>query len=208
MVYQITKIDHPRLEEVYERSMQELGDFFELNWVQNRPHLMIVPDRATIDSLMGEKTEDWVVGGWSSNGGVYILSDANFESESSHVYSDAEYFALIKHELAHCFTNVVSGSAKLPVWLSEGISIFVSGQNEFKKRPEKLANFLEFHENGGSGVYSEAGFAVEFLVKTHGRGKLLELIKKIKTTDSRDSFYRLFASIYGFELSYDNFLVS
>jgi len=206
MTYQIQKINHPKLDKVYETSMKELDSFFKLNWKYNRPNLILVPDRKTIDSLKGQKTEDWVVG-WVDKGDVYLLCDKNYEMESNHKYSDEEYFALLKHELAHCFSNIVSNFTSKPVWLLEGISIFLSGQNKLKTRPTQYKKFIEFYETGGSEVYYESGFAVEFLVKKYGKIKLISLFKKAKESNSKKDFAKLFKSIYGFNLSYDNFKI-
>jgi len=203
MVFEINKINNPKLDEVYEKSMEELDSFFELGWKYNRPNLIIVPDRKTINSLKGKETKEWVVG-WTSGNAVYILSDKNYETESNHKYSDEEYFALLKHELAHCFANIFSGFCQKPIWLLEGISIFLSGQLKLKTKPKRFSKFLDFFENGGEGVYSESGFAVKFLVEKYGKEKLLQLLKKAKKFDSKEDFADLFKSIYNFELNYNN----
>lgn len=206
MIYKINQIDHPKLEEIYTNSMKELDDFFQINWKFNRPHLILVPDRKTINSLKEQKTEDWIVG-WVGNGNVYLLDDKNFETESNHKYSDEEYFALIKHELAHCFSNIVSNFSRKPVWLLEGISIYLSGQNKLKAKPKRFEGFIDFFDKGGKGVYSESGFAVMFLVEKYGREKLLNLLKESKKFETREKFADLFESIYDFKLSYNNFKI-
>lgn len=206
MIYKISKAEHPKLEEIYISSMEELDQFFQIDWKFNRPHIILVPDRKTIDWLKRQKTEDWVVG-WAGNGNVYLLEDKNFEKESNHKYSDEEYFALIKHELAHCFSNIVSSFSRKPVWLLEGISIYLSGQNKLKTKPKKFEKFIEFFDKGGKEVYSESGFAVMFLVKKYGKEKLLNLLKESKKSESSENFSNLFKSIYGFGLSYANFEV-
>lgn len=186
--------------------MIELDSFFRLNWEHNRPNLILVPDRKTIDALKGKKTEAWLVG-WVNGTDAYLLSDKNYEKESNHKYSDKEYFALIKHELAHCFSDIISNFSRKPVWLLEGISIFLSGQNKFKTKPKKLSKFIDFYDKCRKEVYHESGFAVEFLVKKYGKEKLLKLLKKAKEADSKEDFANLFKSIYGFNLSYENFEV-
>ncbi|HPA25902.1 MAG TPA: hypothetical protein PLK76_04050 [bacterium] len=206
MVFEINKINHSKLDQVYKKSMNELDSFFELDWKHNRPNLVLIPDRETINNLKGSETEEWLVG-WVNGNMVYILSDKNYETESNHKYSDEEYFALLKHELAHCFSNIYSDFCKKPIWLLEGISIFLSGQIKLKTKPIKFSKFLEFYENGGKEVYSEAGFVVEFLVKKYGKEKLLQLLKKAKEYNSKKDFAGLFKSIYDFELAYENFKI-
>lgn len=186
--------------------MKELDSFFELGWKYNKPNLVLIPNRKTINYLKDKETEEWLVG-WVSGNTVYLLSDKNYETESNHKYSDNEYFALLKHELAHCFSNIVSRYTRKPIWLLEGISIFLSGQLKLKTKPKIISKFLDFYENGGQGVYSESGFAVEFLAKKYGKEKLIQLLKKAKESNSKNDFADLFKSIYDFELSYDNFEV-
>ena len=206
MVFQIKKIENFELDSFYESTMKELNSFFGLKWEQNKPNIILVKDRKTIDLLGQKKTEDWVVG-WVKGNDVYLLSDKNYESESCHKYSKEEYEALLKHELAHCFSNVISEGFYKPIWLLEGISIFLSGQNKFKNKPKLLKNFIEFFEKGGKEVYSEAGFVVEYLVKKYGKEKLLSLLAQIKKAKTEKDFNNLFKSIYGFDLSYDNFKI-
>lgn len=204
MVFEINRIKHSKLEHFYKNSMNKLDSFFELGWKHNRPNLVLIPNRETINNLKGTETEEWLVG-WVNENTVYMLSDKNFETESNHNYSDEEYFSLLKHELAHCFSNIYSEFCKKPIWLLEGISIFLSDQIKCQKKPEKFSKFLEFYEHGGKDVYSEAGFVVEFLVKKHGKEKLLQLLKKAKESNSKEGFANLFKSIYNFELNYENF---
>lgn len=206
MVFKISKINHSKLDEVYEISMAELESFFEIKWNYSRPNMTLVDDRKTINLLRGEKTGNWLIG-WARNTDIYLLSDKTFEKESNHKYSDEEYFALIKHELAHCFTNIITWSTNKPLWLLDGISAFLSGQTKLKTKPKRLTKFIEFYKKCGAGLYEESGFAVEFLVKTYGKEKLLELLKRLKEANSKEEFANLFKSIYGFELSYENFKI-
>ncbi|MBR9706235.1 hypothetical protein GOV14_04320 [Candidatus Pacearchaeota archaeon] len=206
MVFEINQTNNPKLDEAYEKSMKELDSFFKLGWKYNRPNLVLVPDRKTINSLKGKETPEWVVG-WTQGNTVYLLSDKNYETQSNHKYSDDEYFALLKHELAHCFSHIISKFSQKPIWLLEGLSIYLSGQLKLRTKPGKYSKFLEFYENGGKGVYSESGFAVEFLVKKYGKEKVIQLLKKAKESKSKEDFADLFKSIYDFELNYNNFEV-
>lgn len=206
MAYKITKIRRPKLDKVFARSITELDSFFKIVRKHGKPTLILVDDRKTIDALQGRKTEDWVVG-FASGRIVYLLNDKYYEKESCHKYSDAKYFALMKHEIAHCFSSVVSKFSWKPRWLHEGLSVFLSGQIKLKPKPNKYKSFLSFYNKGGKGVYAEAGSAVEFLIKKYGKQKLISLLRKAKTTNSKKDFARLFKSIYNFELAYKNFKV-
>ena len=191
---------------VFEDSFAELNEFYGLDWTQNKPKIIFVPDRMTIDQLRGRKTEDWEVG-WTDKGIIYLLAEENYEKESSHRYSYDEYAALIKHELAHLFTGMIAGQAHKPVWLNEGLSIFLSGQNAFKKRPEKLEHFIDYYDKRSKNVYYESGFAVEYLIKRYGKEKILQLLRNLNKQHSPQEFREIFKEIYGIELEYENFKI-
>jgi len=209
MIFTIQSRNDKFLEKIYNKSMKELDDFFGLNWKRNKPKIFLVKDRESINKLMGEKTQDWIVG-WANNQDVFVLDKDTYEKESCHTYSDDEYFRLIKHELAHVFTQVYSGifnKSIEPDWLWEGVAIYLSDQNKTKKKPNQLKEFLQHYsqDNKNSNVYKESGFAIEFLVKNFGKQKLLKLIKSLKEINSKDKFTKKFKEIYGFELNYKNF---
>lgn len=201
MIYKIIPQEDALLEKIYKESMDSLNDFYEINWVHHLPKVVVIDDRKTIDLIKGEKTENWITG-WAEKKTVYVLSRDNFEKESSHKYDSEKYSALIKHELSHLFYNILSGHCRAPVWLSEGFAIYTSGQNKFKKKPVEFGKFLEFYNDGGSGVYSESGFFVQAIVEKFGKQKLFNMVKNLKGLDTKEKFEQSFAKEYGFQLTY------
>jgi len=200
MVFKIQSTENPTIEKMYERSIEELSDFFNLNWRKNRPKIFLVKDRKTITDLWNGKIKSYP-NGWVDNLDIYILDNEN---------SEEEYYKLIKHELTHAFTQVVADIYDKPIspdWLWEGIALYIAGQNDPKQIPEKFENFLDFYEQDmeSTGVYDEAGFAVKFLAEKFGKEKLLNLIKSLKSISSEENFNQTFKRIYGFELRYSNF---
>jgi len=195
------------LEVSYEAVMKRLNDFFEIGWVRNQPTVFIVEDRVTIDCLRNEKTESWVVG-WSERRKVFLLAREKMGVESDTAYSVEEYDALLAHELCHLFFGVTTGGQSTPTWLNEGLCSYVSGQIQFKKAPDVLSSFLEFFDKGGAGIYNESTFAVKALIDAFGKGKILELLRKIKETGgsmTKDTFDDLFKAVYGFTPAYEEF---
>ena len=209
MMFKIKSFEEKKIKKKYDQAMRELDTFFELGWIENKPKIFLVKDRDTINKLRGTKTPNYLVG-WINGNDVFVLDKNNYEKNSCHKYSEKEYFSLIKHELTHVFTQVHSkifDKSTQPDWLWEGIAIYLSGQNENKKRKNKFKNFLQhYHQNNkNTGVFKESGFAIEFLVKKFGEKKLLKLIKSLKKIDSKEKFAKKFKNIYGFELKYENF---
>lgn len=215
MILEVSTRENKELEDFFEESIADIGKFFKLNWVQNKPKLFVLNDRKTINELKGQKTEDWIVGFTRCND-VYVLAFDKFGTESKQKYSREQYRATLKHELTHAFTRLIKSKVALrkytmkPIWLTEGIAIFLSGQLQFRKTPPKGYNFkefLNFHDEGGQGVYKESGFAVKYLIEEFGGDKMLTLIKKSAETEKEEDFKKLFKEICGFELDYKNFKV-
>lgn len=198
---------HDEMEELYGAAMKHLNDFFEIGWVRNQPTVFIVEDRATIDCLRNEKSESWVVG-WSDRNKVFLLAREKMGTESDRMYSAEEYDALLAHELCHLFFRSSTGGQSTPIWLNEGLCGYVSGQIQFKKKPEVFSSFLEFFDKGGAEVYNESAFAIKALTDSFGKEKILELLRKMKETGgniTKDTFDDLFKTVYGFAPTYEAF---
>jgi hypothetical protein len=202
MIFKIQSIKDEFLEYIYNESIKDLNDFYEINWTNNLPKIFVVDDRNTIDLLKNKKTERWVRG-WAEGNKIYILNKDNTEKESSHKYNPEEYSAFIKHELSHSFYNVLAEKNYRPIWLNDGVAVYISGQNKFNKRkPKEFCKFLEFYDHGDNELYYESGFFIEFLVEKFGKEKLLNLIKESKNAKTETKFSELFVKEYGFELTY------
>jgi hypothetical protein len=204
MIYKLKEQKDKFIEKIYKDSMKDLSKFYGVNWTYGRPNVIIPKSRKQIDQLKDTKTERWVVG-WSSGQFIYVLDRKNYNKESSNKYSPLHYAATIKHELSHAFYNIKSKGKNTPRWLCEGVAIYTSGQNKFKKRPIKFSNFLDFYENGGREIYSESGFVVEILIKKYGKNKLLKLITDLNIVKSEKDFTHLFKKIYNFLPNYKEF---
>ena len=146
--------------------VKELEAFYGLDLSENSPRLLIVPDRKTFDELYNKKTERFVVGStMGSKETLHLIAPKSYVTESNHKsYSDVQYFWLMKHELSHLISQRFYDSYK-PIWFTEGIAIYSSGQIEYYGRPKVFTKFLNFFSTGGNGVYDESGAAVEILIK-------------------------------------------
>lgn len=201
MIFDINFKKDNLIEKIYIESINELNKFFGFNWKYNKPIIFLVKNRKSFDKLRGEKTEDWLIGE-SRERDIFILDRKNFEKESCHKYSDKIYSGLIKHEICHPFFRILSGKKDYPLWLNEGIAVYLSKQIEEKICPKKFSNFLEFYNKINKKMYDESGFVVAILIKKFGKQKLLELIKSLKNVDSEKDFEKEFKKIYKFRLNY------
>jgi len=205
MIYKIKEVKNKLIEKAYKDGMKEFNKFFGINWVHHLPDICVLKNRKEIDLIKGYKTESWVVG-FVKGRTFYVLDYENVKKESDHKYhSEEKHSTLIKHELCHLFYSIVSKDCHKPIWLTEGVSIYLSGQLKEKRQVEKFSNFLKFYEKGGGGVYFESGTAVKLLMENFGKKKLLKLISKSKESNNKSEFSRLFKKIYNFNLNYKNF---
>jgi hypothetical protein len=203
-LFRLTKEINKDLEIEVGKIMDELNDFFGLDWVENVPKIYFLDSRKLINEVRNHKTEDWLVG-WSDNKTVYLLDQDKFETESDHgKIEDKKYSALIKHELCHAF-QTASGYFWKPNWLREGLCHYVSGQIEFEKNPKLFKYFLDFYEKTGAEVHWESGWVVKLLVDKFGKEKLMELFKEAKNKKpDEEGFKKIFATVYGIDLSYES----
>ena len=204
MQYKIKQFKDELIDKACIKAMRDLNKFYEINWKHNKPHIIIVDDRKTIDSWRGDKTKRWVKAWVWCKSIIFMLNRKNLDKESSHTYNKERYLATVNHELSHLFFSVVSKNGYCPTWLKEGVSIYTSGQNKWKTKPEKFSTFLSFDKKSGSGVYSESGFVVDILIKKFGKKKLLNLIKQSRDSKNGMDFKKLFFKIYKFNLNYRN----
>ncbi len=196
-IFDISKNENPELETIYTKAMEELNEFFQMNWELNRPKIYVVKDRETAESIRNMETPDWVVG-WNNNGIVFVLSKEVFSSASKTGSSDDDYRMLITHELAHLFFRIITGGKTQPNWLWEGVSILAAGQAQRWDKPVRLNGFLD-----NRNVYSEAGYALLLLSKKFGREKLVQMLKNYKTFAG--DFSILFHNTFNLELNYITF---
>lgn len=204
MLLKIQSYDDKILEKIYNESLDALNAFYEIDWVHHLPALVIVKDRETADILKGEKSESWQVG-WAENSKIYVLDRVLLEKEGNPHHKIEQYSSLIKHEMSHAFSNILSSGHTRPSWLWEGVAIYTSGQNMQKTKPVKFEKFLEYYDKWDMNMYSESGFAVEILVKKFGKQKLLDLIKELKLVNSRSDFEHLFEKNYSIQPKYEEF---
>ncbi len=202
-IYNINTIksDNKKIQDFYDRAMKELIQFYGINWIDNTPVIYVVGSRKDFNIMAGYDTEDWEVGKAYDDNKLLLFSPDSYEKESTHKYSDNEYYSLIKHELSHLFFNIFSTSGE-PAWLNEGFAIYTSGQSSKKERPKEYRNFLKYYSTEDKYVYSESGFVVEGLIKKYGKDRVVGFLKRLCDVNSEDSFKKEFEEYFGIELGY------
>lgn len=206
MLYKIRTLEDQELERFFEKAVLEISEFFGVDWKENKPNLYLVKDRKTIDALKDRKTPRWVVGWSGANGkSVFVLDKEHFTEESENTYSEERYEALIKHELVHCCFRIVTEDFR-PRWLNEGLCTYLSGQLQWKEKPEKFIKFLESFKELKQMIYFESGWVVKILIEKFGKEKMLKLLAEIKETKlDEKNFKKMFEDLYKIKLSYTKF---
>lgn len=169
------------------------------------PIIFIVDSRKDIDSLKGKSTEPWMVafatGSQPGDRKVYILNYDKFATESSWQITEDAYSALLKHEICHHFTTIVSKGKSIPSWLNEGLSIYLSGQLSLGRvRPKSFNLFLS---GDIKDAYDEGGFVIETLINKFGKDKMINFVSSISEVKSSEDFQVIFKNIFGVDLNYD-----
>jgi hypothetical protein len=123
MIFETTISKKDWLKKEYIKNMKELNDFWELEWERNQPRVFLMKNRKTIDLFRRKKTKKWQVGAIYKTD-IFLLSPENYEKDSVHKYSKKEYSALLKHELCHCFFQIISERKNRVIWLDEGLAIY------------------------------------------------------------------------------------
>ncbi|OGD69683.1 hypothetical protein A3I18_00995 [Candidatus Campbellbacteria bacterium RIFCSPLOWO2_02_FULL_35_11] len=212
MIFELKQKKDKFLDKAYKDSMKELNDFYGINWTRNTPKIFIVnsrEDKALLKEDMGNGSADWTVGWTPTIDTVFVMNRLKIKTETSHKkgYTKEQYKSLIKHELSHLFFKILVKGGFRPVWLWEGVAIYTSEQDRFKKRLEEFKQFLNFYdshmsEDGKTSVYYESGFFVEMLVEKFGKKKFLNFLKSLQKVKNRKEFDNLFFKTYKFKLNY------
>jgi len=127
---------------------------------------------------------------------IYILNPKNISKESCHDGSKYNIEHLIKHELCHSFFQMTFGQSKFQ-WVNEGVSIYVAGQLDKYKMPDKFEGFLD-----GNNVYQESGNAIKLLIDNFGKDVLFKFLKKQRGIEKEEELKAVFKEVFNANLDY------
>lgn len=164
--------------------------------------------REEYDKQLKRKTKLWNVSNSNSEQSrIDIFHPEVFDKESDHPKSDFPF--TLKHEVTHLFVNKLSRGRKIPLWLDEGVSYYVSGQYENKLKQNCHSYYIEenFCKKLGTsqgwnlfvnyGAYPISALFVYFLVKTFSFDKVKELITLLDKNYCYPFFKEKFEKVFG-----------
>lgn len=165
--------------------------------------------RAKYEKQMGRKTEDWEVGNTSADNTIDIIHPNSFEKHSSHPKSD--FIKILKHEMVHIFMKKIAGESAIPLWLNEGITMYLADQVEKYKNQRgyyieenyaaKLSTDFGWNTYSNYDAYRYACLFTCFLVEKYSLEKILKLLRSLNKNYYQPVFEKKFKKILGIELS-------
>ena len=163
--------------------------------------------RKSFDEQLNRKTSDWEVGNTSQNNEIDIIHEDVFEKVSSHPKED--FSKILKHEVCHIYINKITEGKMIPVWLNEGLSMYLADQmTKYRGKGifvengylSKISTEYGWNKYSNYGAYAYSCLFVEFLVNKYSLNKILELLKKLRSSYSYIFFRKSFSSVFNKDL--------
>jgi len=180
-MYKITKYDKEiddlvDLKKLADKAYKKNEVFFGTN-IKSFEIKFFYTRKSFNESLNQNNTPDWKVG-VDKNRQVLIFSPNVFESVSSH--SKSEFEGVLAHEITHIFKDDLFKFIN-PIWLSEGISGYISGQ--YKKVTDyQFTDFKNLHSRKGwnkNPNYTQSYLFTSFLIGEFGKEKMIKLFRSL-----------------------------
>lgn len=196
-IFKLSVVKDAELKLLYSKAIDELNEFTKLNWKHSLP-LMYLMEGRSIANLWQERSNTKMSGWTYGSHQFYVLDKETFIAQMGESYKEGDYYKLIKHELAHCFYQVLTNGLTKPVWLWEGFAVYVSGQYTDFPKINKFKRFLDITETHEDDIYNESGNVVDHLIKLKGRETFIEMLKKINEVNLEELLYKY----YGIKMNY------
>jgi len=197
--------------EIVEESYTEVEDRYGFS-LNERVRVYLLKDGDEAGRYYGSKIPSWVIAfAVPHQSTIYLISPRVAKS-----LSDTR--KVFVHELAHIFNHQIS--PQLPLWLNEGLVMWVSGEerlrdniwlsfaaltNSFLRLRDIDYHFPEERHKSGL-AYAESRNSVIYIVEVYGMDGLRRLLSEVHTTGDVDlAFKKSFGVSY--ERFDDDFLV-
>lgn len=151
--------------------------------------------RQFMKTLTGKPPEDWA---WAS-GSNGMLIFCPIAPGNNYRESPDQLPETVAHELSHCLTHRVLGTAAMPMWLDEGLAMYCAGLIRPQKADDNDINITRlwtadqilplravtqrdifYDKDIAANAYVQAYAMVRFLVSELGRDGLLQLLNQLK----------------------------
>ncbi|MBN1464880.1 hypothetical protein JXA02_03910, partial [candidate division KSB1 bacterium] len=177
--------------------------------------IFIMPTRKSFRESLQGRLPSWT--------GAFANPSVNMMVIKSPRWSpDDSFAATLVHEFFHLLIHQHVGARELPRWLDEGLAIFYSREERWKKAttlskalttgsliPLSEIDFvLEYHQAKADLAYQQSLSAVEYLLRTYDSDGLRQIIGGIKGGQNLDSCFRSAtgSSYAEFEMEWQNYV--
>jgi len=98
----------------------------------------------------------------------------------------------------HLFYQKIIGTGK-PIWLSEGLALNIDGSKcPYKEKVDPKVLYYSFEKNkifkNANKFYIHSFLATRYLLKSIGKTKLINLLKKYSKDPKRENYIRIFGN--------------
>lgn len=160
---------------------KQVAEFFGMPVV--KPSVIIYKSRQEFVAAWSARNSkkqcpSWTVASTTFDGVIHIMAD-DIMPGTSRLTGQERYQKVIKHELAHIYTDSINKNT--PAWLSEGVSCYIADQDYYKKYDKsqisvKLLNSYA-RPNFDSTIYGVGRSMVDLIINKYGKDELIELIR-------------------------------
>jgi hypothetical protein len=191
-------------QDTIDTAVEEFEKYFDIK-LPLKLCLIFLNSRQQFDDIIGRETKPFETG-YSTFNLIFMMAEDVYEQQSNKKFNLQKNLLTLRHEVCHKYYQKLAWTTQ-PVWLNEGLAIYLSGQLSNHNQVETFSNFLLFKSSNfidGKDVYEESGFVVEKLILKFGKEKLFDFIKLCRNNSGDEEFNKHFLSVYGLELNYDN----
>jgi len=170
-------------EQLFARLDSEVADFFEVDPLEPKIVTYKLKEdlhRAWVEADSDDTSEapDWIVAFATYSNIIHILSSDVMPPWEGIMDGPTRYKKTVKHEISHLYQNLINKA--IPPWLSEGVSLFVAGQDYYQQmRPGELSiELLDELDNAPTDerIYRVGINMVNMIMAHFGKEKLFEIM--------------------------------
>jgi hypothetical protein len=200
-----------QLAEFVTQCQKKFNQFFDINYQQK------------VDIYLARSAKEYAefnqsnVPEWSS--GVAYTQLRKIILKPGSYYDPGRYRETLFHEIAHMYIMEVSPSGRVPVWLNEGLSMYLSEKSISWQESiaignaisannlvdlEAIGNVLRFYQAKAETAYIQSFLAVQYLVAKIGEKAVVSMLYDFSSTMTVDEVFEkhLGYSYFEFELEW------
>jgi len=200
--------DMPIISKIAKLAYKKNRRFFQ-NDLNKKFNIIICYSRKELDNEWGEKTQKWLTACANKKRIATFPDELIKKYKKYNKRKDLSLKTNLVHEINHMFYYQIVGR-EYPAWLLEGLAQYVDGYKLIKKDKKILKQSqppLLYSCNGkrywryAHLFYPMSFLAVSYLIKIHGKRRMLELLDSLKNTNVKKKFEDKFQKTFGYSVN-------